>query len=108
MPKNELKAECSSLILTEILTGPYAKKNFELAFSYKAIIIGFPNLTLTPLLSDIADKAAFLRATYNFRTSDAIHLATAIENGVDVLICNDKRWRQVKEIEVLVLDDLIS
>ena len=49
------------------------------------------------------DQATELRARYNFRSPDAIHLATAILIGAEVFLTSDQKLAQCTEIRVVVL-----
>jgi predicted nucleic acid-binding protein len=49
------------------------------------------------------DKATELRAKYNFKTPDSIHLAAAITSNCDVFFTNDHRLDRCTEIKVEVL-----
>lgn len=53
----------------------------------------FPNLTLESVDFPVAQEAAALRATYSFKTPDALILATARARGVCILVCNDEEWK---------------
>lgn len=53
---------------------------------------------------EVIDKATELRAKYNFKTPDAIHLAAAITSGCDVFYTNDHRLDRCTEIKVEVLE----
>jgi uncharacterized protein len=44
-----------------------------------------------PLTRDIIDLATEIRAQYNFKTPDSIHLAAAIISNCDVFMTNDQR-----------------
>jgi len=59
-----------------------------------------------PISAGVAESAADLRARYNLRTPDALHVATAIDAGCDAFLTNDTGIKRVQEIAVLVLDDL--
>jgi predicted nucleic acid-binding protein len=54
----------------------------------------------------MAESAADLWARYNLRTPDALHVATAIDARCDVLLTNDAEIKRIREIVVLVLDEL--
>lgn len=105
LSKGKIETIASTLLLTEILIKPFVQNRPELVLDYKSLIS--KNITLYPLSEEIAEKAAQLRAEYKIGTPDAIHLATAIEEGATAIIGNDRRWRQVKQIEVIVLDEFI-
>jgi len=56
-----------------------------------------------PLTTAVYDRATHIRAIYNFRTVDAIHLAAAVEHGCDVFLTNDTRLIAYPDITVEVL-----
>ena len=51
----------------------------------------------------VIEKATELRASYNFKTPDAIHLATAILAGCSAFLTGDKSLARCTEIPVEVL-----
>jgi predicted nucleic acid-binding protein len=53
---------------------------------------------------EVIDTATELRAKYNFKTPDAIHLAAAIASACDVFYTNDHRLDRCTEIKVEVLE----
>ena len=108
LPQGRIDAVCSSLALSELLVRPLREKRMDLVFGYKALIVGFPHLTTIAFDNTIAEQTAYFRATYNLKTPDAIHLATAFVKGATMIIGNDRRWKQVKEIEVLVLNEYFN
>ena len=55
----------------------------------------------------LADRAAELRARYRLSTPDAIQLATAIGYHAVCFYGNDRGLRRVKEIECILIDDLV-
>jgi predicted nucleic acid-binding protein len=57
---------------------------------------------------EIAKKAAGLRAKYGLKTPDAIQFATAIYGSADYFLTNDIRLKVVREIEIFILDNIIS
>jgi predicted nucleic acid-binding protein len=44
-----------------------------------------------------------LRATYKIKLPDALHIATAIENDIEVFLTNDREIPSIPEITVLQL-----
>ena len=54
----------------------------------------------------IADYIVELRAEYQFKTSDAIQLGTAIARGADYILTNDTAWQKLEELEVVLVKDL--
>jgi predicted nucleic acid-binding protein len=58
---------------------------------------------IIPLNRDVIDRATAIRAEYNFKTPDAIHLAAAIESGCDLFLTNDHRLGKFDEIKVEIV-----
>jgi predicted nucleic acid-binding protein len=55
-------------------------------------LIHTPNMTLLPIDLYVAQEAASLRATYRFKSADALVIATGIVSQVGHLITNDAEW----------------
>ncbi len=96
----------STISLTEVLVHPLRVGNIVLAQQYEAVLSKSRSFRLEPTTSVIARRAADLRARYNLRTPDALHVATAIEAGCQAFLTNDAGIKRVNEIRVLVLDEL--
>lgn len=96
----------SVLVLSEILVYPMKTNDLELAQKYETMLINSENFNLIIVNHDVAKKAAGLRAQYNLKTPDALHLATAIVSGADAFLTNDNGFKRVSEINILVLDEL--
>lgn len=96
----------SVVALTEILVQPLRLGNTDRAQQYYDILVGRYDFTLVSFTSEIAISAAAIRARYSLRTPDAIHVATAIKMGCHVILTNDRDFRRVQDLNVLVLDDL--
>ena len=60
----------------------------------------FPNFLLQVIDFPIAQEAASLRATHRYKTPDAIVIATGIVARASRLVCNDDRWRGLKDSRV--------
>ena len=93
-------------ILTEVMVKPLQTGNHELAQEYRDILVNSDAYTLVSITVPIAESAAELRARYNLRTPDALHVATAISIGCDALLTNDAQLKRVQELPILVLDEL--
>lgn len=101
-------AVSSVITLTEILTLPLKLGNTTLEHQYRDILTNTGNLLLSPVTASIADYAAQLRARFNLRTPDALHIATALEAKCDAFLTNDAALKRVTEITILLLDELDS
>lgn len=55
-----------------------------------------------PLTTAVCDRATMIRATVNFKTIDALHLAAAVENGCDLFLTNDTRLNRFADLPVEV------
>ncbi len=100
------KFQTSSLTLTELLVQPFRMKNTRLAEQYQQILTSAPNLDLFELDVPIAKTAARLRAEYNFKTPDALQLATSLEKNASLFFTNDRELKRIEEIEIVMLSDL--
>ena len=103
----------STLVLTEVLTGYRRSVDWGSEDTFWNLLWNLlravePILVLEPLTMEIADRAASLRASYNLRTPDAIHLATSLDVGAEVYITNDRKLKAVKEVPVLMLSELVK
>jgi predicted nucleic acid-binding protein len=98
---------CSSVkTLTEVLVQPFRQNNRILADTYRNLIYKGINLKLLPIKSSTAETATKLRAKYNLRILGALQIATALENGCEAFLCNDKNLKKVAEIKVLIHDEI--
>lgn len=97
----------SYITLLEVLVQPIRLGRSDLARQYKDTLAGSPNFTLFPVEESVAAKGAEIRAKYNFRTPDAIQLATAELRGAECFITNDGALKKFKSVEVFVLDDFV-
>ncbi len=70
MDEGEIEVVTSTLTLTEVLVQPMRKGNKELADQYRDVLLGAKNLRTVPLMPNIAEEAASLRATHNIKTPD--------------------------------------
>jgi predicted nucleic acid-binding protein len=104
--RGEFQVVTSTLTLTEVLVHPLRNGNLELAQQYQDILLNQDYLTVFSVSPEIAKLAAELRATKNFRTPDAIQIATAIQNGADFFLTNDMGLKSLSNLTVLILDDI--
>ncbi len=101
-----LQAITSVVALTEILVQPLRLGNTDRAQEYHDILFDRHNYTMVAITAEIAISAAAIRARYGLRTPDAMHAATAIQSDCDAILTNDRDFRRVQDISVLLLDDL--
>ncbi len=102
----EITGETSVITLCEVLVYPIRNQNFNLRQRYRDILQNSPNFFTRLIDSAVAERAAELRAKYNLRTPDALQIATALENGCEAFLCNDKNLKRVTELKILILDEI--
>ncbi len=103
---SSLEAFSAVLTLTEVLVQPLKTDDEQLVREYRDILVNSGAYTLVSITATIADSAADLRARYNLRTPDALHVAAAIQTGCDAMLTNDSGITRVQELAILVIDEL--
>ena len=106
LTNGDFRAYSSVITLTEVLVQPLRQNNQILTGEYRNLLYNGINFKLLSINSSIAETAARLRAQYNLRTPDALQIATALENGCDAFLCNDKNLKRVTELKILILDEI--
>jgi len=92
--------------LTETLTKPLKVADKAVEQAYRSLLQNTEHITLISVTDQVAERAAHLRAQYNLRTPDALHVAAAIDQSCDAFLTNDFTLRRITELRVLVLDEL--
>ena len=91
----------------ETLTGPLRDNNQQLLQDYERFLFQ-SGMVLVPISQNLLKEAAQLRATTNLRTPDAIHVATALDTESTLFLTNDRRIRQIPNLSVIVLQDVLE
>jgi predicted nucleic acid-binding protein len=87
------------------LTKPLRDQDGALVTAYQAMLRQTRGISLLPVNTTVAGRAADLRARYNLRTPDALHVATALTSGCDAFLTNDLGLKRVQEVRILILDE---
>ena len=95
----------ADILFTELLVGPFKVKDYSTASKWLQFF-NTARIEIKSTTSSITIKAAKLRAMYNLKTPDSIHLATAMESDCDYFIGNDSKLKKIKEIKTLCLSEL--
>jgi len=90
-----LHALASALVLTEVLVTPLKEGDEARARAISLELRRFPNLRIRPVDAPVAERAATLRARHGFRTPDAVHAATGLQNRAGWMVTNDLKLRQL-------------
>jgi predicted nucleic acid-binding protein len=101
-----IEGTASIIALAEVLVQPLRTGNTVLAKRYEAVLSNSHHFHLEPTTLSIARRTADLRARYNLRIPDALHIATALDAGCDAFLTNDLGIKRVTEMTILVLDEL--
>lgn len=101
-----LSVVSSELCLMETLVGPPRWGDPDLISDYRRFFQR-RGVRLLPITQDVLYEAARLRAELPpLRTPDAIHAATARAQPCDVLVTNDKGFRRIPGMPIVILDTL--
>ena len=92
----------SDLVRMECLVGPLklAKPALEKAFRN---FLAPSNVQVVGITAAVCDRAASIRATFNFKSLDALQLAAALEHGANVFLTSDARLNSYTGLTVEVL-----
>lgn len=113
--KTEMKSSSAKKILLEVSEGKLAAATCTLTWDELTWIVGkflgskmaidegnrfldFPNLTLLSVDENVIKEAQRISQKYKLRPRDAIHVASALENGIKEIISDDSDLDVVKEI----------
>jgi predicted nucleic acid-binding protein len=103
----EIEIVSSELILMETLVLPLRNSNSILINAYEQLLIS-SEMRLIPISQSILRQAANLRATSNLKTPDAIHTATALSVSCNQFITNDKGFRNIPSLPVVILSEVLA
>ena len=100
------EAVITPVTAAELLVKPLGAKRPDIADRYRSAMAHLDNTSLCSLSWDTGCMAGALRARYGLPLPDMFQIALAMETGSCALITNDQALRQVKEVPVVLLDDL--
>ncbi|MBW4510521.1 MAG: PIN domain-containing protein [Scytonematopsis contorta HA4267-MV1] len=103
----EIEIASSELILLETLVVPLRNADTALVDCYEQLLL-YSGVQLIPISQLILRQAANLRATTNLKTPDAIHAATALSISCDQFITNDKGFRNIPGLPVVILSEILT
>ena len=106
--ETRLVAYSSVLTLAEVLVLPLRSGDKRLVHAYREILLAGDDYELVAVTPDIAESAAEIRARYGLGTPDSLHVASAIATHCDAMLTNDRDMTRVRELSILLLDDLVT
>lgn len=101
----EWQAVTSKLSIAECLVKPFNLDRSDLVQIYRAALSPRTHLTIAALHEEILVSAAFLRSQLKFKLPDALHAATALDQGCTIMLTNDAGFRKTPGIRCLLLSD---
>ena len=108
LEKPSSSASTSTITMLELLVHPYRKADIDTVNRFYALLSTYPNLHWVELTLPVADAAARMRAEFNLKTPDAVQAASALAFQATGFISNDPAFKRLKNLEVLILDDLLN
>lgn len=103
--ENKIKMTTSAITCTEYLTFPYKTNNLEKISAFFDFVTEC-DIPLYPVDVEIAKKASRIRAEYkDFKTMDALQLASACIQKCDLFLTNDKQLKQFEEINCVTVEE---
>lgn len=103
----EIELISSELILMEVLVLPLRNNDESLISDYEQLLLN-SSMQLVPIEQAILRQAANLRATNSIKTPDAIHAATAMAANCDLFITNDRGFRNLSNLPVVILSEVLA
>ena len=104
--RGQFSALVTPVTLAELSVAPLRRKRMDVVEEYRRIFASLPNVKVVPFTDAIGWAAGGLRAQYNLPLPDALQLAAALLQQKPTLLTNDKVLVRVKEVRVLLLDEL--
>lgn len=96
----------SCLVFLESAVGFFKQKRIDIIEIIEQLPIISKNFNFIPIEMEICRKAAQLRAKYNIKTPDSIHLATALHSNADIFLTEDKSLKRIKELNIMTIKNL--
>lgn len=95
----------SSITLAKSLIIPYRQGEVQLQQDFfDVLVLGLHSVFVSPGPRE-AQQAAEIRARYNLSLTDAFQVACALSVGCQALLTNDQHFRQVAELQIIILSD---
>lgn len=93
----------SRLSRLECRTKPLRDADTSLLARYEAFFTA-RRLALAEVTADVIERATELRAAHGFKTPDALHLATAINEQADIFLTADAKLSRCSSVQVEVIE----
>jgi predicted nucleic acid-binding protein len=94
----EVSFAVTTLAIAEVLAGPLMHGDEALAARYRSVLESW---YVVELSTDIAERAARLRARMKLKLADAVQAASAIAVNADALVTHDRDFARLTALRVL-------
>ena len=105
LEKDEWQGVTSELSLAECLVRPFQLGREDLVQLYQMALSPRDGLQVAPVDGPSLILAARLRARHGLKLPDAMHAATAVQQGCTALLTNDAGFRRLPGITCLLLSE---
>lgn len=97
----------SELSLSEALVKPMKDQDINLQTTYRQFLSSRSGVRILPIQRSILIEAARQRAATNLKLPDAIHIATALIAKCTTFLTNDKQFKSLPSLPVVILSEVI-
>ena len=102
---SEISLSTSTVTYMEFCVKPYELARHDVIRIFETLLTEL-DFQLQEVTLPVADTAARLRSQYQgLRSMDALQISAAIHCRCDKFITNDRRLKQISEIEIMLIDD---
>lgn len=102
----QIQALVSPVTLAECLTLPIRQNQSKIVQLFTDLLTSTEGISMVEINASIGQKSAELRVQYKLKLPDALQIATAIYYECDAFLTNDIDLKRVKELQIIVLEDL--
>jgi predicted nucleic acid-binding protein len=100
----QIQALVSPVTLAECLVLPIRQNQSTIVQLFTDLLT--KGISMVEINASIGQKSAELRVKYKLKLPDALQIATAIYYECDAFLTNDIDLKRVKELQIIVLEDL--
>lgn len=104
----KIQVVTSEITLAECLVKPVKDGNEEAIQHYENSIKNNDMLLVKPITRSILKQSAYVRNELRLKLPDAIHMATAIDQGCKLFITNDKKLKAPSGMKQIYLKELLD
>jgi predicted nucleic acid-binding protein len=103
---SEFTGIVTPITMAEVMVKPLRSGRPDIGDRYHTTVLNTPNVEICVLTWQTGVMAGALRAKYRMPLPDMFQVACAIEHG-GVLVTNDHELKGVKDVHVVLLDDML-